>query len=280
VSLLDLILNIAGLLLCVSWRYVPFDPIHRAKPTTLTGTLRRAEPTRVRRWHFLAALFALLLLRAVFYWWIGGALDWAPGIKLGAIAVSFRSDVFARILLFSFGSFADTLIVFYVSLIALWLAGPHIAEADPCQRFIRIQLGPAHKWPKPVLALLPLAVTGSIWMAVGPLLGKWQIVPRPGSWIHLLEQSTVLGLSVYPVGKHVVGVVLGLHLLNTYVYLGRHPAWQFINAAGKRLLTPLKPVPLRFGKMDFAPLLGIALVYGLARLAESGLSWLFVRLPL
>lgn len=279
-SLLDLILNIAGLLLWVSWRYVPFDPIHRAKPATLTGTLRRAEPLRVRRWHFLAALLALLLLRAVFYWWIGGALEWAPGIKLGAIAISFRSDVFGRILLFSFGSFANTLLVFYLSLIVLWLAGPHIPDADPCQRFIRIQLNPLHKWPKALLALLPLVATGLIWMAVGPLLGKWQIVPRPESWGHLLEQSAVLGLSVYPVAKHVVGVLLGLHLLNTYVYLGGHPVWNFINATGKRMLMPLKPLPLRFGKMDFAPLLGIAVAYGLAELVEYGLSHLFARLPL
>ncbi len=150
-SLIDLLLNIAGLLLWVSWRYVPFDPINRAKPATLTGTLRRAEPTRVRRWHFLAALLVLLGLRAVFYWWIGGALDWAPGIKLGAIAISFRSDLFGRILLFSFGSFAHTLMVFYLSLIVLWLAGPRNPEADSCSRFIRIQLTPFPKWPVPAL---------------------------------------------------------------------------------------------------------------------------------
>jgi hypothetical protein len=279
-SLLDLILNIAALLLWVSWRYVPFDPIQRAKPTTLTGTLRRAEPSRVRRWHFLAALVALLLLRAILYWWIGGALEWAPGIRLGAIAISFRSDVLRRVLLFSFGSFAHTLLVFYLALIILWLAGPRSADTDAVTRFTRIQLAPIHKWPKLVLGLLPLTSAGLIWMTVGPLLGKWQIVPRPESWWHLVEQSVVLGMSVYPVGKHVIGIVLGLHLLNTYVYLGSHPAWNFVNAAGKRLLLPLKPLPLRFGRMDFAPLVGIALVYGSARLVEFGLGWIFGRLPI
>jgi len=279
-SLLDLILNLAGLLLWVSWRYVPFDPMQRARPATLTGTLRRAEPLRVRRWHFLAALIGLLFARAVIYWWIGGALEWAPGIKLGTIAISFRSDIFGRTLLFSLGSFFHTLLVFYLCLIVLWIAAPRSTDADPCQRFIRIQLSPMNRWPQVVLALLPLLATTLAWMAVGPLLAKWKIVPAAESWLHLLEQAVVLGLGVYPAGRHVVGVLLGLHLLNTYVYLGGHPAWNFVNAAGKRLLAPLKPLPLRLGKMDFAPLVGIAVVYALAELMEYALRQLFTRLPL
>ena len=280
VNLLDLILNIAGLLLWVSWRYLPFDPINRARPATLTGTLRRAEPLRVRRWHFLVALFALLLVRAFFYSWIGGALDWAPGIKLGATAISFRSDLLERILFFSFGSFANTLLIFYLSLIALWLVGPRNPEGDSFQRFIRIQLTPMHRWPAIVVALVPLFATSLTWIAMSPLLARWLIVPRTESWLHLLEQAVALGLGVYPIAKHVIGVVLGLHLLNTYVYLGGNPAWNFINATGKRLLQPLKALPLRFGKMDFAPLVGIALVYGLAKLLEFGLQELFARLPI
>ena len=90
----------------------------------------------------------------------------------------------------------------------------------------------------------------------------------------------MLGLGIYPVGKHVIGAVLGLHLLNTYVYLRGHPTWNFINATGKRLLAPLKPLPLRLGKMDFAPLVAIALIYGGAELAEFALVRLFARLPL
>jgi uncharacterized protein YggT (Ycf19 family) len=153
-------------------------------------------------------------------------------------------------------------------------------DADPCQRFIRIQLGPLHQWPKPLLGLLPLLAAGAIWMSAAPLLVRWQIIPRMESVLHLLEQAFVLGLGVYLAGKHVIGVVLGLHLLNTYVYLGGNPVWNFVNAMGKRLLTPLRRLPLRFGRMDFAPLVGIAIIYGLAELAEFALKELFTRLPL
>ena len=98
----------------------------------------------------------------------------------------------------------------------------------------------------------------------------------------------MLGLSTYLVWKYVVCAVLGLHLLNTYVYLGKHPLWYFINTSANRLLILLKSIPLRIGKVDFAPVVEIALVFVFAELAENGvrgkyeygLTWLFSQLPL
>ena len=75
-GLIDFILNLAGLLLWLNWRSVRFDPLGKRTPATLIGTLRRAEPRRLRRWHLLAALGGLLLLRALFYWQIGSAAHW------------------------------------------------------------------------------------------------------------------------------------------------------------------------------------------------------------
>ena len=116
-GLIDFILNLAGLLLWLNWRSIRFDPLGRRMPATLIGTLRRAEPRRLRRWHLLAALGGLLLLRAALYWQIGSGVGWAAGkLDLGVIELSFRSDSFGRILLFSILSFGLTLGVFY-----LWL---------------------------------------------------------------------------------------------------------------------------------------------------------------
>lgn len=279
-SIIDFILNIAGLLLWVSWRYVPFDPINRATPATLTGTLRRAEPVRIRRWHFLAALIGLLFVRAFCYWWIGGTLQWTMNISLGVVSVAFRCDALDRMLVFSFGSFASTLFTFYLSLILLWIVGPRNADADPCQRFIRIQLSPLHRWPWGMVVALPFVIVVLVWMASEPLLARMAIVPRVGSWRLLIEQAAVIGLSVYPAWKHLIGAVLALMLLNAYIYLGSHPFWNFVNATGKTLLRPLAALPMRIGKMDFAPLLGIILAYGLALGVERGLSILFQKLPL
>ncbi len=285
-SLIDLILNLAGLLLWISWRAVPFDPLTRTKPATLTGTLRRAEPTRVRPWHFLITLVLLLLARAVFYWLVGPALGWTAGVKLGAISISFRSDHFGRMLIFSAASFVHLFMIFYLWLLLLSLLNPRGAEADSCQRFVRIQLGAVCSWPWPLKLLLPFLAALVIWLLPGYLLSLWGIVPAAQSWLHRVEQGSVLGLGAYLIWKYAVAAVLGLHLLNTYVYLGNHPLWAFINATANRLLTPLRSVPLRIGKVDFAPVVEIVLVFVLAEFAEHGvrgkygLTWLFSRLPL
>src|SRR5512133_1950749 len=95
----DLILNLAGVLLWLNWRAVRFDPLAKSTPASLVWTLK---PTEAHPWtsrHFLGALGVLLLLRAWLYWQIGSALGWTPSLQLGAIAVSFRSDIFPRILL-------------------------------------------------------------------------------------------------------------------------------------------------------------------------------------
>lgn len=268
--LIDLILNLAGLLLWISWRSVPFDPLTQTRPATLPGTLRRAEPTRVRPWHFLIALVFLLVARALFYWLIGPALQWTAGVNLGAISLSFRSDNFQRMLLFSFASFAHIFMIFYLWVLLLSLLNPRSVEVDYGQRFLRIQLGAVHSWPWAVKLLLPFIAALLIWVLPGYLLAAWGIVPATKSWLHRFEQGAILGLSTYLIWKYVVAAVLGLHLLNTYVYLGSHPVWNFINATAHRLLTALKSIPLRIGKVDFAPLLGIALVFVFAELAENG----------
>src|SRR5258708_22850652 len=106
-ALIDFILNLAGLLLWWSWRSAPFDPTVKTSPASLAGTLRRAAPRRLQRWHFLIGLAVLLFFRALLYWQIGPAVNWTPTLRLGAIALSFRSDFFCRMLAFSLFSFAE-----------------------------------------------------------------------------------------------------------------------------------------------------------------------------
>src|SRR5882757_2252731 len=95
----DFILNLAGLLLWIKWRSLPFDPIHRRTPATLVGTLRRAAPSHFRRWHLLVLIALLLLCRAEFYRLLGPAMHWTGRLDLGVITLSFRSDLSGRMLL-------------------------------------------------------------------------------------------------------------------------------------------------------------------------------------
>ena len=278
--LIDLILNLAGLLLWLNCRSLSFDPLAKTLPITLVGTLRRAEPPRVRGWHLLMALIGLLLGRALLYWQIGPAVNWTPKLPLGAIAISFRSDYLSRMLLFSALSFAVTLAVFYLCLLLLSMLNGRSREGDPFQRLMRLHLGRIDNWPWPAKLLLPLVLAALLWLLFSPVLTHWKIIPSALSARHRIEQAIVIGFGAYLPWRYVIGALLALCLISSYVYLGNHWFWNFIGSTGRNLLVPLRWLPLRLGKIDFAPIVGIALVFIAGEFAEHGLTRLYERLPL
>jgi hypothetical protein len=276
-GVIDFILNLAGLLLWLNWRSLRFDPLGKRTPATLIGTLRRAEPRRLRRWHLPVVLGGLLFLRAVLYWQIGSGVGWAAGkLNLGVIELSFRSDYFGLILLFSFFSFGLILGVFYLWLLLFSiLTGP-----EPFHRLVRLQLGPVDGLPGWVKFILPPLLVAPLWWLASWLLAWLAIVPKPVSTLHHLEESVVIGLGSYLAWKFAAGALLILYVLNSYIYFGKHLFWNYITGEAQTLLRPLRVVPLRAGKVDFAPVVGIVLVFLLGELAERGLAALYLRLPL
>jgi uncharacterized protein YggT (Ycf19 family) len=131
-----------------------------------------------------------------------------------------------------------------------------------------------------VKSLLPLLVTALLWYVLSLLLARLTIIPPALSRAHRLEQGLVIGLGSCLSWRYLIGGLLALHLVSSYVYLGNQPFWNFIALTGRNLLRPLRWVPLRLGKVDFAPLVGLALVFFAAELAERGLTTLYERLPL
>ena len=280
-GLTNFILNLAGVLLWLNWRSIRFDPLVKTSPATLAGTLRRAEPSRLKRWHLLAGLGALLLLRALLYWQIGSAVDWTPNFHPGSIdvAIPFRSDGWWRMLLFSGLSFAVTLGVCYLWLLLLSLVNRPAADSNVLQKLVRMHLGWVDRWPWPLKLLLPLVVSLLCWYLLSLLLSRLGIIPPALSRTHRLEQALVIGLGSYLSWRYLIGGLLALHLVGSYVYLGDQPVWSFIGLTGRNLLVPLRRVHLRLGKVDFAPVVGIALVFLAAELAERGLTGLYQHLP-
>jgi uncharacterized protein YggT (Ycf19 family) len=283
VQVIDFILNLAALLLWLNWRSIHFDPLGKRTPATLIGTLRRAEPQRLHRWHSLAVLAGLLLLRAGIYWQIGSAANWAGKLDLGVTALSFSSNLsgpmpsFLRMLLFSTFSFGLMLGMFYLWLLLLSiLAGP---EPLPFHRLVRLPLGNLDRWPRGAKFLLPFIVTTIFWWLASWLLAWLLVIPQPVSPAHRIEESLVIGLGSYLTWKYLAGALLALHLLNSYIYFGKHPFWAYVNAAAQALLSPLRRFPLRLDKVDFAPIVGIALVFLLAALAENGLQLPWFKIP-
>lgn len=273
-NIVDFILNLAGLLLWLNWRSIRFDPLVRRTPATLMGTLRPAAPRKIRRWHFLVLISGLLVLRAVIYRWVMPL--WVGSLDLGVTALQFRSNSFPRILLFSFLSFLLALGVFYVGLLLLsLLKGP-----DPIHRLIKIPLGRVDEWPAGVKILLPLVGGIAFWLSLFWLLSWLQVCPPTLSMAQRIEQSVAIGLSGYLIWKFPIGLLLGLHLLNSYVYFGKHPVWNYIEATAQTLMRPFKMIPLRLGRVDFAPVVALAAVFLAAELAGRGLVWVYARLPL
>jgi len=273
----DFILNLAGLLLWLNWRSNRFDPLVKRTPATLMGTLRPAAPKRLRRWHLLALLAVLLLVRAVVYRVIGSQTNWSGELNLGCVVVWFSNNVprwggLCHMLLFSLFSFGLTLGIFYVCLLPLsLLAGP-----PPTHGLVKIPLGRIDDWPPWVKTLLPLLVTSMLWALSSWLLGRLQILPRVSPACRF-EQSLVLAASSYVLWQYPLSAILVLHLLNSYIYFGKHPFWHYVSVTAQTLLRPLKKIPLRLGRVDFAPLVGMILIFLAAFIAENGIKR--IKLP-
>jgi uncharacterized protein YggT (Ycf19 family) len=279
-SLIDFILNLAGLLLWLNWLSLRFDPLTRPAAATLAGTLRKADNTRRRRWTLAAALAGLLLARALVYWHIGSAVNRPVSLRLGVITLSFPCDFLERMLMFSALSFMTILAGFYIWLLLLSFLGGRGGESDPFLRLARAHLGVVVRWPWPVRLILPVAVVALLWLALSPALAGMHIVPPPLSWTHRLQQAALLGLGACLAWKYLIAGLLVLHILNSYVFLGNHPFWTFITMAARSLLKPFGRLPLQLGRVDFAPLVVLAVVFLLAEYGGQSLTQLYARLPL
>ena len=262
---IDFILNIAGLLLWLNWRSVRMDPFNRGIPATLAGTVRRAEPMRIKRWHFLAALAALLFIRAFFYVHIGAAANWTPKLNLTVVTPAFPLVIrghafFLSAALFSLGSFFRLLMVFYLWLLAIAMLNRHEINPDPLQKLLLAQLGRPGRWPVIVQLIFSVLVISILWVLYHPLLLHVGVTTPARSISLLLAQGAVLSLIAFLSLKFLFLAFLAAHLIITYVYLGTNPIWELINTTSRHLLAPLRLLPLRFGRIDFTPIVGIILV--------------------
>jgi len=283
---IDFILNVAGLLLWLNWRSVRLDPFNRGIPATLAGTVRRAEPLRLKRWHFLAAVTALLVVRAFFYVHIGPAANWTPRVQLLFVTPAFplvRSGhtFFLSALIFSLASFIRVLVIFYLSLLALAAVNRRETNPDPLQKLLLLQLGRAGKWPWAAQLIAPVLIITALWALFHPLLLHISVTTPVRSNFILFAQGGVISLMAMVSLKFLFLPLLLIHIVITYVYLGANPVWEFINTTARNFLSPLRQLPLQFGRIDLAPVLGILLIvallfllpnYLIRLLAHRGLS--------
>jgi uncharacterized protein YggT (Ycf19 family) len=257
--LIDFILNLAGLLLWFNWCATRCGTQRTPAVAIQAGTGGRNLSFPPLCWLSLAALFGLVCGRAFFYRLLGPAVDWTAGLDLGAITLYFRTDEFTLALLFSALSFARALVLAYVWMLAVYVLTRNSAAQDWISRFIRLRLSLLARWPFYVQVLLPMFFVVAAWPGLHALLTHVGITSRLPTFGRLILQGTLVGLGTYLSLKYLITAVLLADLLARYVYFGRGPIWDFVSTTAQRLLAPLRRLPLRAGKMDFAPVVGVAL---------------------
>lgn len=278
-SFLNLILDLAALMLWLNWRALGFRQAVSYR-SSLVHTLKSTAPGRLRRWPSLAGMVALLLLRAPLYGKLGPALHWVPHLDLHVVALPFRSDLPGRMFAFSMLSFLRILVLAYFWLLLPSLLNRRTPAAQAVQQLVRVHLGPVDRWPAPVKCLLPLLLVLVLWLAVHPWLAGLRLVPAQSGFALLFEQGLVLGLTLFLSWKLLLLGLLFLHLLHSYVYLGRSAVWDFVNETASNVLKPLAVLPLRLQRVDFSPALAILALWGVGEVAGRELAELFRRLPL
>ena len=146
---------------------------------------------------------------------------------------------------------------------------------------LRLHLGAVARWPGPLQLLLPLVLVTVLWMALHPLLVHLEVAGRVQSAVRLAEQGVLIGIALYFSLQFVLPPLLLLHLVASHVYLGRSPVWDFVGATARNMLAPLRGLPLRAARFDFAPLAGVIMILFLlhwlpnlilGRLADNNLN--------
>jgi uncharacterized protein YggT (Ycf19 family) len=277
-GLLDFILNLVGLLLWFNWRAARFDPFSKSTPATLAGTLRRAEKTSLKVWHLPLGILALLVIRALFYNFIysefGSALNWAGRVDFGVISVPFcgKTASLSTMLLYSIYSFAATLGVFLIWVLLLSMLKDGAMENDSLRQLLRLHLGKVERWSCISKAFLPLLVIAPLWFLGSWLLTWWNILPPVSGVTQRIGQSVLVGLGSYLAWKYLIIGTLLFYFINSYVYFGKQPFWQHLEVIGRLMLAPLRNFPLRFGRMDFAPLVGAGIILFASQCLQHGIE--------
>jgi uncharacterized protein YggT (Ycf19 family) len=274
VNVLDFILNLAALLLWLNWRASSMPEPAALPGKSLAATLRRAGGPRRADWGSLLLLVAILLVRALFYWQIGRALDWTALLDAQTVKVAFSSHFADRMLLYSLLTFGRMLLLAYAWLLLLSIL-QHGEPMGHAQRLVAWQLGRVHRWPPVVKALLPFVLGTLAWAGLNAWLGGTLYLPEPEGAARLWAQSAAVGAVVYFAWLPLLTALLVLHLVESYVYLGKSAFWDFTSACARGLLRPLQKIPLRAGRVDLMPLVMLA---ALIALAIYGRPWITKQL--
>ncbi len=266
-------LNLAALLLWAMWRA---QTSQGSSGTARRSTSRQSHlGWRMGRWAFLLGLLAvLLILRAVFYQQAIPHTGWEARLSLAQfhpgdearLSLVFPWASLELQLAFSIASFVQWLVPFGFCLVLVLAIQPATSEARLWNQRLAAQFGWLHRLPVWLLALLILALAVAAQWGLAWWFRRLDVLPAPTSDAKLVRIGCATALTGLRPVAWLAMAVLGLHLLSTYIYFGGFAFWKNIEVAGTQLLRPLRWLPLRWNRIDFAPAAGLLLAYGLTLL--------------
>ena len=268
-ELADYIVNLVGMLLWLSWRGLTAPSGDRPASLSLAGTLRPTN-TRDRRGVSLLVLLGLLLLgRAAVYRLLAPAAGWTPKLDLRYVVPAFPNEDFVAMVTYSLLSFLRLLSVLYFWMLALNIINRRSGEHHRMHKLIRQHLGLVGRWPWYIQLVLPLALIAGFWIALAPLLALLGVTSHIPRLAPLCEQGLLIGGTLYLSLKYPLPAILLAHLIINYVYFGRSAICDFINLTATKLLAPIRRLPLKVGRVDFAPVVGAALILLLLQIVPT-----------
>ena len=278
-NLLHHILNLVGLLLWIRWRSLKHSaPLHPGGPF-LVSPLQQVVPNRLR-WMLLLGIGLLIVGRAAFYRMAGPGLNWLPSLSPGAIEIEifFRSDLFPRMLLYSFLSFLTVLLLYVFSLLYLSLINRDLTDAEPYQKALRHQLGFLAGLPGFIRFFLPLLLAGAAWALIRLGLGRLDLIPAANSPVQILLESLLVGVGSYFTWLYLMAAILFVHVVTSYVYFGNFGLLAYLNLSSRKVTPLFQWLPfLKYGTVDLTPVAGMAILFLATEYGSLGLTVLFKR---
>jgi len=186
------------------------------------------------------------------------------------VTIAFRSDVFARMLLFSAISAVSAILIGYSWLLLFSRLCPLRKDPDPVSRVLRTELSPLSSWPFGLGLIVPAALTGALWFVFAPLIARFAFGPPIRSAYQLFEQAMVVGLGILPSLRFPLLLIVFLRGLSEFVYFGIHPFWTFVEQSGARLCRPF--LWLRLGRLDLSSWAAFLAIWFLGRVVGFGFN--------
>jgi len=191
--------------------------------------------------------------------------------------LAFRSQALGTVALYSLLSFLRFALIFYFWLLVFLAVNRTSTQPDAITRLLRLHLGRMGGWPPLAQILVPCLLGALLWVCIHGLLVQTGVTARVNSTSHLAAQALLVGAALCFTLKWVILLLLLLHIVNSYVYLGNNPVWEFVSATSRGFLAPLDRMPLRIARVDLAPFLVMLAVVLCLHWLPNYAAWALAR---